>query len=259
MPFPEETPNHYFKNDDQELTASPHSELLPPLGRFAIDHSSNASPLLEQLHPAELSLFGNLSQLVHKLDPEKLLIAAPERTIINSGAFRFTALKGTRHVYESLDASGFGKPVDDTVKTTYRAHPLGRPYLDTAEAIGLVYANHLIAVAGAGVDQNGKLFITQIQDVTGVRRERGGAAWKRYTETGLQQGCLWRDTLVSSWERVATEIGAQSVIVRSHHNSTWIQVQRSGCSGYDDVAQRMGYIQDTDTRNWVKKLQIQPA
>jgi|GEM_PF-6537263 len=71
--------------------------------------------------------------------------------------------------HPSMDPIGYDVKLPRNVTCNYELSH--RPYLDTRNALGLVYDDRLIAVAGAGIrryDQT--LLIKQIQDVSGVTK-----------------------------------------------------------------------------------------
>lgn len=195
----------------------------------------------------EAALVHTFDDAVDRLLLEDLMLPVPNREIAHSEAFGLTPIVGTDLGPSSLVKAGTEVRIREGITSSY-ACPDGPPCLDTRQAIGLTYRSGLIAVAGAGVDMNDRLFVTQIQDVTTVNRWSG----RKYFKTGLHNGFYWRDTLVHAWEQVALDIGAHAVVVQSHVNSRWQTVRESGWYAYDDVADRMGYSREPISRNWVK-------
>ena len=179
---------------------------------------------------------------------ETAFVPLEGKQIAHAGSFRLTAI-GTTYDWGSLISGAFTRPHDMTV------HCYGAgPYLDTRQAIGLVYKDMLIAVAGAGLYNSEYIFIKQLQDVTGIHKSQG----RDFYKTGLHNGFLWRDTMVRVWEQVAAAIGAKGVIIQSNKNNSWPKVRNGGPQTYDDVAIRLGY-QPTDDGNRRKLLEQQPA
>ncbi len=151
--------------------------------------------------------------------------------------------------HPSMDPIGYDVKLPRNVTCNYELSH--RPYLDTRNALGLVYDDRLIAVAGAGIrryDQT--LLIKQIQDVSGVTKLL--ATKKEFYSTGLHNGMDWRQTLVRGWEQIAVDLGLNKIAIQGHKNSHWSAVQDNGYAAYDGVAAAMGYIPKSN--NWTKKL-----
>ncbi len=152
------------------------------------------------------------------------------------------------------------------VRATYKEDD-GRPNLDCGQAIGLTYADRLIAVGSAQV-WGEALKIVQLQDVSAehppsrrilddLRRalqvddleadvaeyinqriveEKNILAVKKrqYYSTGFHNGLRWRETLVQGWEAIARDIGLEEVVIQSNANNHWSIVQR----GFLDKAKK---------------------
>lgn len=213
----------------------------------------------------ETKLREKFSDIVTGLNAKELLVPVPgARRVLPRETFGLipilTAHADGRRV---IEYSGRAVVVPRGVIMTYpndadfipgskdNGYQSGAPYIDTGRAIGLTHASesgpHLIAVAAAGIEED-ILIITQLQDVTGMTRETHGRA---IFQNALRGGYYWRDTLVHAWEHVGVAIGIGTIAVRSHVNSRWPEVK---ASGYDAVAKRLGFIQETSTLDWRKPV-----
>jgi hypothetical protein len=219
-------------------------------------------------HEIEEAFMDDFEGLVPAIDFRDVMVVPEGNKVDNPEQFRFVPLIGHKGVLPlpySMSEAGEHVKVPEGIRCTYDK---GRPYLDTARAIGLVNGGHedgdwLIALASMGIDTQGRLRIVQIQDVTDVRsrikvpdgeRMRTVSNWPAFTSTGLRSGFMWRDTLVSASEKIACALGISDVVVMSHLNSRWESVQEKGIKGYDMVAQRMGYRIETPNCDWVKRV-----
>lgn len=148
-------------------------------------------------------------------------------------------------------ASGFDQAhIPDGIKTTYDGKLGRKPWLDTRFAIGIARNDWLVAVGGAGVDTDGALKITQLQDVSGT----SGADRKARFKTGLHDGFLWRDTLVTAWGAVAMGLAiGDHLTIQSGDNNPWRKLSKHPFPQYDETAQRMGFMQ-LPNGNWQKGL-----
>lgn len=190
---------------------------------------------------------------------ETLLVPIEGQEIVDGREFFLTPLIAhdmdgqPRVTGRSTEIEGDGIPIDSPLEPYYRTTLGVRPELDSRFAIGLEYRSYVVAVASAGVDYDGNLFINQIQAC--LRRERGREGYERFMhESGLHHGFYWRGTLVRAWEIVAGQIGCPAVVIQSHVNSQYHRVRTDhGKKAYDDVAAGMFYDQQAD-KNWVKYL-----
>lgn len=204
----------------------------------------------------EARLVGRFVPLVKDLGltlPD-LMVPVEGQSIRDKNAFTLTPLVAyddDRPVVfgRSIDLEGEGVPVDPLLTDIYLSTPGVKPWIDSRFAIGLDFGQAIIAVASAGVDREGNLFINQIQAAPGIHRERGHEGWERYNQSGLRHGFYWRHTLVNAWLRIAEDIGCESVIVQSYKNSEYPAVRKHGKSAYDDVAEDMDFIPMSDN-NW---------
>jgi hypothetical protein len=212
-------------------------ELLPDTN----SEETHGLMLLERT-PQEERLVGYFEDFLATHSIEATMVTGPTK-VAHLERFRFTPLVNTATKI-SLFLSEYIQPYDASV----RYAGFG-PYLDTRQAIGLVYDDMLVGVSGAGVDTEGRLFIVQLQDVSGLQKKDG----RDFYKSGLHNGLLWRDTLVAAWEAIAQDIGIDTVIIQSHKNSRWEKVREEGHHAYDAIAQRMHYI-PTDTNDWLKIL-----
>lgn len=195
--------------------------------------------------PAEAKLLNDFAALVEGLSFPDLAVPSGHRPITQIEKFSFLSITANIKSDSSQYAAGYNVSIKEGVRKTYR--DVGNPYIDTSQAIGLVYGDWLVAVAAASIDRRELLTIVQLQDVSSVRKATDGS---KYYKTGLHNGILWRDTLVRAWEELAEQLGASGVAIQSNSNNRW-HINVLG-KGYDDVAQRMGYILDSKTRDWIK-------
>lgn len=201
-----------------------------------------------ELHFSEEKLLSEFEPLLTGVNLQEIAVPAPGRPIRGIEHFDLVPVVHTREVKSSGTRAGYNVSVPEGIRLTYsdRFGDTGMPHIDSSRAIGLVYQEHLIAVSAAEVDQGGRLTVVQIQDVTSVKKTAG----KPYYETGLHNGMLWRDTLVKAWEALGHEIGATGVAIQSNQNSFWTEVRHANGRGYDDLAQRLGYTFDEESKNW---------
>lgn len=240
-----EPPEQNISEPDQRLIAQQVGEMA--LRSEAADR--------QETHPDDEDLTTAFPELLEHASAkfaELVVPASPQRRPANLNRYRLTPLY-------TPDGKQLTAPEDTSVEVTYKEQ-LGEHlvyfgphvYVDERRAIGLVYDNKLIAIAAATVTEQSTLLITQLQDVTGVRKRLDQEAYYR---TGLHNGFLWRDTLVRIWEEIATEIGSPDVAIQSHLNSPWTAVRRDGKAAYDDVAARMQYEPPiTKGENWTKRM-----
>lgn len=199
-------------------------------------------------HPLNVSLAVDFEKHLREIPFASVVEPLDDRTVSHPDKFRFIPIISSRALRSTLCAAKYQNNTPPDILTTYRDSPTGRPYLDTRQAIGLTYDNHLIALAAAGIAKSGVLSVRQIQDVSGISREDRRAHFK----TGLYNGFAWRDTLVREWEHIGIALGATAISVQSHINNYWAPVREHGKAGYDDVAKRLGYEQVKG--DWVKVL-----
>jgi hypothetical protein len=207
----------------------------------------------------EQDFINQFNKHVGMLDLTTIMVPIDGRTVAHPETFRVIPIV-SRNTESSLGPSGSVGPGDPAIKCTYGSYDSGYPYLDTRQAIGLVKGDHLIAVAGAGVDDQGQLKIIQIQDVTGLKKPagRGSTGWSEFFASGLHDGFRWRDTLVAGWEEVARSTGIRTILIQSYRNNNWDTVSTKDRSyAYDEVAQRMGYrqvVEGKKGKDWLKEL-----
>ena len=192
---------------------------------------------------AEERLTQGFAGLVAGLHLPELMVPVAGRTVAHPELFRLTPVEAHGES-QSLAAGGYTAAADPSVRTHHE-----EAYLDTRQAIGLVYDDYLIAVGGAGIDKKGNIFIKQLQDVTGIRKYRG----REFYKTGLHNGFSWRDTLVRGWEEIGTSLECPAVIIQSDGNNKWSRVNSGDGHAYNEVASRMGYAPMADG-NWMKSL-----
>jgi len=176
--------------------------------------------------------------------------------------FHFVPLTTAIAIDSSMLPAGNTFTAPPNIRTTYnhKGEPAD-PFLDTAQGIGLTYDNpahkdpHLIAIAGAGIS-DGRLFIRQFQDVTGMSRPEKLERGDPFLKTGLHNNLDWCVTLVRAWMHVAiaSEIGLQEAVIQSNGNSRWTDVREAKRPVYDEVAQRMGFSSMPDG-NWLRSIQ----
>jgi hypothetical protein len=219
--------------------------ILPALN---LTQATEASPASSAIPKCERELISGFATLVPDLQVPDVAVTASDRPVAHIEDFGFRPVVSNA-VNRSITPAGYEVVVPPGVRATYDNFGQGRPFLDTRQAIGLTYRDHLIAVAAAGIDGRGILTIKQLQDVTGVRKANSGRA---FFKTGLHNGLQWRDTLVAAWETVGEQLGVDGFAIQSNRNNRWQTVQGAGDRGYNDVAQRMGYVLDDRTGNWVR-------
>ncbi len=202
------------------------------------------------IHPLNISLATDFESHLRNTSFTEIAEPTGEKPISHPDRFRLVPVIGSESLRSTICAAEFSVNAPRDVHMTYSGSRSGRPYLDTRQAVGLAYDQHLVALAAAGITNSGILSIRQIQDVSGVSRQDGRAHYK----TGLYNGFLWRDALVKCWENIGSAIGATTIGVQSHSNSYWELVRSHGKAGYDEVAVRMGYTQSATTKDWLKEL-----
>lgn len=200
-------------------------------------------------HWAEHRLAASFDSMLAQISFADVLVPMRKsKPIIDQDSFRFVPVRREASGdASSLLAHNIFVPAG--IRTTYKDG--GKPYLDGPRAIGLVYGDWLVAVGGAQVQKDGKLFVKQLQDVTNVRK---GADPEKFAQTGLRNGFWWRDTLVMAWEEIARRLGLTEVAIQSNENNFWPAVKLAGGRGYDDVARRRHYSLEASTGNWVKDI-----
>ena len=203
-------------------------------------------------------------ETVVSLNLPGLAAPLPGRPLPRSiGRFRFVPIQGGYKLgpMHNMTAAGYGCTVPEGIQMTYTNNGYtgnhGKPYIDTRNAIGLVYDDWLVAVAGAGVEEDGNLKIIQIQDVTSCRapldRSDRQAMRERY-KTGLYDGLDWAATLIRAWGEVATNCGCPQLVVRSGRNDSHPQVNEIGTHpAYDDAAQRLSLV-PLANGDWLQQL-----
>ena len=195
----------------------------------------------------EYHLMHEFNSLMAALKLPDLMVPVAGRPIAHPELFRLTAIEN-HYSDTSLSRGGYSSSADSSVQI----HD-APPYLDTRQAIGLVYEDYLIAVGGAGIDAHGRIFIRQLQDITGIHKDQGRA----YYKTGLHNGFYWRDTLVRCWEEIGAGLGCPAVIIQSDNNNEWDTVRNAGGHAYDNTARRLGYSQ-IEYGDWQKVLPVHP-
>ncbi|HEX8762506.1 MAG TPA: hypothetical protein VF733_01990 [Candidatus Saccharimonadales bacterium] len=197
-----------------------------------------------------------------------------------SESYRFVAL-------EMVPASINGRPtsvceIPDGIESNYKTAG-GTPFLDGTYAIGLVYNDILGAVGAAKINFRATGFmITQLQGVnTGDPHTK--SRYQGSVRGGLMNGLAWRDTLVRSWEYASRQIeGLTQIEIQGAANNDWKLMPSSEkpanqdtkaankkrqrrvpperlVKHYDNVAERMSYVYDPETRNWRKPLFDSPS
>ncbi len=203
-------------------------------------------------HPLDAELRQSFKPLLNGISFQDIATPSGEKSIAHPDKFRFVPLLSEMPDSPTLLAAGFDNQAPPDIRQTYPETGIGMPYLDTRQAVGLVYGDWLVALAAAGIKTvDGVLEIRQIQDVTGVKKDTDKRAFYR---TGLHNGFSWRQTLVEAWQEIGKGLGAETIAVQSHINSPWGAVQQYGKAGYDDVAKDMGYTKSPITKNWHKDL-----
>ena len=203
-------------------------------------------------HPLDAELRRSFQPLLNGISFQDIATPSGEKSIAHPDKFRFVPLLSEMPDSPTLLAAGFDNQAPPGIRQTYPETGIGMPYLDTRQAVGLVYGDWLVALAAAGIKTvDGVLEIRQIQDVTGVKKDTDKRAFYR---TGLHNGFSWRQTLVEAWQEIGKGLGAETIAVQSHINSPWGAVQQYGKAGYDDVAKDMGYTKSPITKNWHKDL-----
>ena len=187
---------------------------------------------------------------------EEVVVPVSEGAAVNTAQYRFIPLVN-RELVVSRVRGGNVLPEEPTVETT--SHKGMGPFLDARQGIGLVYGNKLIAVGAACIDEQKRLLINQLQDVTEVRRPKRGGDWSAYNSTGLNNGGFWwRDTLARAWESIAIDLGVETVVIQDDSNSYWKVVKGSKSTAMAQTALRLGYKQNEEG-NWTKTLSTRPV
>ncbi len=255
----------YDSDDDRleraeidELEANLHSDDLPLQQQPSTDVSIQTEVQIygSQRHPLEHRLEQQLPDIIERLNPNAVMVPSNMRdgTIRYAELFNLIPIMGLygRGSFRTLSTAGASVELPPGITCSYRSGSV--PYLDTQHGIGLTYGSHVIAVAGAGINDAGQLIIRQLQDVTNVRKDKSTKS--EYYSTGLHNGLDWRRTLVNSWETVAVELGIDTVGVQGHVHNLWPKARKYGHGSYDAVAERMDYQQLPDG-NWVKQLSVE--
>lgn len=243
--------------DSKLITDTPVLSALHQLkkGNFQnllLEHSDSPSHFHGMQEQLLTSIF---PELVSNLNIEDVLRMQPGRKIPkNLGDYRLIAITSTRKMSHSSLSAGSTVTIEDGVECNYGFN--GKPYLDSGYAIGLVYRDALAAVAGAHIAEDGQLRVVQIQAVD----TRAGDPKQKF-KTGLHSGFYWRDTLVQAWMNLAPQLGVEEVEIQYSENNFWFNETRRDrfVTGYDAVAQRMGFAQRIDSKNWVHRLGINEA
>ncbi len=192
--------------------------------------------------------YEEFSQMVQSLDMASLAVPA-KRHKLNLHRYAFVSVVATevdRKAPESCARNDVIVP--EEIEMTYGTcgwRSLAKnqphrypPYLDSQHAIGLVYDNWLVAIAGLIAAPRRPLTLIQLQGVSGAR-----PGTPEFGETGLSNGLLWRRTLLAATEEIARRCGYSSVAVQSYKNSYWSTIYASprGKAAYDDVAEQSGF------------------
>ena len=230
----------------------------PPDFRFLIECAPAPEPKPDPRVVAEERLAAEFSRTVGTLDVGSLAVMQANRKRPRSlDLFHFAPLRGISPLRRSLVAMGYNVAMPEGVCGTYvhggyRGNE-GRPYVDTQCGIGLVRDDWLVAVASAGQKDERTLQLVQLQDVSSTGSD-SGAPKKAHHRTGLHDGFLWRDTLVTAWEATAREIGYDTMLITAGQNNLHAAINNQAfCPGYDGVAERMGYQRQLDG-DWSKEL-----
>jgi hypothetical protein len=252
---------------------SPNFNKISEPQQSAADASAHPETTQTGLARQEKILEETFVATVPSIDIRSVVVAVEGRNMPKSlGEYRFIPLvrnpelrrnPGSLYDDRSLSYTARYYNLPDGVRATCDKT---RPYLDTGFAIGLVRGDWLIAVAGAGLTDEGQLKIIQLQDVTGDEGKNTPENPKGQFKTGLHDGFLWRNTLVEAWNELARRSGvADEIIVQSAANSTYDRIQKpiktgdgttipQGYEGYDTVADQQGFIPQPETGDWIKKL-----
>lgn len=236
------TPDQHHEGDDSVT----HIDYRKP-PKISLVWSENEA--VESGQPENEALKKGFAGALAKVNMTDILRLIPGRSIPkNMDAYRLVPIVSGRNYSSTIETAGQSCLIPDGVTTNYHGVG-GRPYLDASLAIGLVYKDTLAAVAAAGVNDRGRLSIVQLQDVTLKTPDDSPRA--RF-KSGLHNGFFWRDTLVQAWLGIAAELGINDVEVQSAKNNRWHsrQMDERLVSGYDKVAERMGFIKNDETNNW---------
>ncbi len=205
----------------------------------------------ESAAAVEILLREHLPQFLAEIDKHETFVAVPDRDIHDIEGYGLTPIPGRIYQTRSKGAGQFAEPIDPAVSVTFY-EDCRFIALDAGFGIGLTYRGWLVGVSAAFVDDRGYIVIPQLQDVTSVRKSQG----KQYYKTGLQQGMLWRHSLVAVWETIAERVGATGIAVQSHTESEYEKVRKYGKAGLDDVAHARGYQYHAETKVWEKSLAL---
>ncbi len=111
------------------------------------------------------------------------------------------------------------------------------------------------------IDYNGRLIITQIQNVSNISNpgkrprkrdypiegdfERHKSAYelvkKRYYKSGFQQGLDWKQTLISAWQVSAQMLGHEYIFIQPAEFNFHSKVRENGYNTYNQTAIDMGF------------------
>ncbi len=213
---------------------------------------------IDEFERHEAALLGGFEQAVANVDLASVLHLAkdrtkPPRTI---GRYQLVPITGHYPTVKTILSAGSAVSLPPGITCNYRV-PGGPPYLDTAQAVGFVYDETIVAVASAGISGNG-LKVTQLQATI----QKGLPAKDRFA-TGLHSGILWRDTLVEAWCDIGRQLGIGSITIQGAANNQWSTIRGSAplyiggdprlarTDLYDDVAERMGF-HSTGKGDWQK-------
>lgn len=220
---------------------------LEPLGS-----STDIGEAPKPLPPKEKALIAGFADSLLQVSLQDILHLLPERRVPrNLGNYQLVPIRANFDIERTSVSPAYSVAIPMGIATNYRKDG-GKPYLDASLGIGLVFKNTLAAVAAARVDDEGRLQIVQIQDVTA----KDPTDPKQRLKSGLHGGFYWRDTLVQAWMKIALTHGIGTVEIQSAQNSRWMSDARKAQleAGYDHVAQRMGFVTNPDTKNWSMTL-----
>lgn len=241
----------FIRSTEEFQNHRPHSHILNPA-------SGLAKVLLakkydeRELRPEELALLEEFEAHVNSLDLSDLLHLQPGRKPPkNLSEYSLAPITSKTDILSDRLPGGKIK-IPDGVACQYGSEG-GLPVLDTSSAIGLVYRDTLVAVAGAYITDDGNLEIAQLQCVT-----KDASDPKKKYRTGLHGGFYWRDTLVQAWMEIAAILEADTLSIQGAENNRWISRERRMhlVKGYDMVAKRMGFTYHHGTGNW--HIQLRP-